>query len=91
MTGKEKTYRNLSIVLGLIAVVFVVLYLTDRSEPVSDTFSQTFNDVRTCKDNIAIWQQGVMSAGEVTAGDQAELNVILDNCKIAIETAQEKI
>lgn len=85
---ENNIYKYLSIVFAIIAIIFAILYFTQPTQPVSDTLSDTSENVRTCRDNIAAWQQAHMGQATTSAEDRADLEEILGDCKNAIESAQ---
>jgi len=88
---ENNTYKYLSILLAIIAIVFAVLYFLNPTQPVSNTVDDIAIEIQACKDNIAKWQQS--QAGQATTSLEAQegLNDILENCKGVIETSQDSL
>jgi len=80
---KENWYRNVAIVLGIVAIVFAVLYFT-KNEKTSDSLETASNKLSECRNNIAVWQNK-NKTGPLTVEAQGELSGILDDCKGATE------
>lgn len=80
---KENIYKNLSIVLGIVAIVFAVLFFT-KNEKTSDSLETASDKLSECRENIATWQNK-NKTGLLTIEAQGELSGILDDCKGAAE------
>ena len=86
----EARYKNIAIVLAIVAIVFAVLFFTKGNDKVSDTLEDVSNKLTECKDNIAEWQSKHSTA---TASDDAqkELSDILEDCNTAVEAGAGQI
>ncbi|MDO8729106.1 MAG: hypothetical protein Q7K26_04440 [bacterium] len=80
---KENMYRNVSIVLGIVAIVFAVLFFT-KDEKTSDSLETASDKLSECRDNIATWQSK-NKTGPLSVEAQGELSGILNDCKGAAE------
>ncbi len=91
MEQNNNTYKYLSIVLAIIAIIFAVLYFTKPSEPVSETFDEISANVGECRTQLDAWRAA--NGGQATTTEQArnELMSILENCESIFEESQEQI
>jgi hypothetical protein len=85
------TYRNLSIVLAIIALIFIVLYFTKPSEPVSETFSDMNEKISSCQQQLIDWRSKYSAQSTSTEQSRSELDAILDDCQDIFEDSQEQI
>jgi hypothetical protein len=87
----NNTYKYLSIILAIIALIFAILYFTKPTAPVMDTIGDITADVKACRDDLAAWQQA--HSGQATTSDteKAELNTIIEKCKNTLENSQDNI
>lgn len=91
MPQNSNMYRNLSIVLGIIAIIFAVLYFTKPNQTVTETFNDISADSKVCSDKVAAWQAANISKSTISVEAQAELKGILDDCKSGFEDSKAKI
>ena len=84
--ANEKSYKTTAIILGIIALVFAVLYFiggdkaSDALEGASDKFTE-------CRESISEWQTKY-SIATVTAEARGELNSILEDCNDSVGEAE---
>ena len=88
----EKKYQYLSIGLGVLALVFAVLYFT-KDTSVSDIISSVDSDLENCKQRIEQWQQEhiTQDTQEVSQEDKEELNSLLEQCTNTIQQNQNRL
>ncbi len=91
MEQNNNTYKYLSIVLAIIAIIFAVLYFTKPSEPVSDTLNGISDDAAECRADLADWQQRNSGQASTTENAREELSDILKNCQDIFQNSQEKL
>jgi ABC-type transporter Mla subunit MlaD len=83
MEQNEK-YKYAAIVLGIIALIFVVLFFTKNSEPIPDTLDQIVTGIESCRDQIAEWRSESVSTTTDAADRANALDNILENCEKAV-------
>ncbi len=88
---QNNTYKYLSIILAIIAVIFAVLYFTKPSEPVTETISDVSAEAAMCRDNIAAWRQANSNMSTTSEQARAELMTILEECEEILADSQERI
>lgn len=90
---QNNTYKYLSIVLAVIALIFAVLYFIKPSETITDTLGDIQAKARDCQAKILVWQStnSAGSSGTTSIAAQADLNDILNQCKNDFENSQEKL
>ncbi len=88
---QNNTYKYLSVVLAIIAIVFAVLYFTKKSDTVTETFQDVSTKAAECRTKIADWQQ--MNGGKATTTEDAreDLMNILNDCQDTFQNSQERI
>lgn len=84
----DNTYKYLSLVLGLIAIVFAYLYFSQAEPTVSDVYENVGSNLQTCSDEITKWQTDY--ANEATSTEKQEaLDDILKNCNDGLKKNNE--
>ncbi len=78
--------------LGVVALVFIVLYFTKPSEKVNTTLDDIAVKAKECQTKVAAWQS-VNGTQGATASAQAktELDNILKDCNATFEASQNKL
>lgn len=90
----EKKYQYLSLALGVLALIFAVLYFTkDSTMSVSEIVASFGTDLESCKQQIEQWQQENITAEtqEVSEEAREELNALLEECTDTIEQNQNRL
>ena len=80
----NKSYKGVAIVLGIIALVFAVLFFTSSRGEVGKDLEGVSEKFATCRENIAAWQVKFKMA-TVTADTYGELGDILKDCNNSVE------
>lgn len=88
---ENNTYKWISLVLAIVAIVFAVLYFTKPSEPVSETFNDISAQAQMCRDEVSSWQARHGAQATTTQAQRDELSSILDECRQIFENVEEKI
>lgn len=83
----NNTYKYLSVVLAIIAIIFAVLYFTKTTAPATETLDDTADRLTDCRNDITDWQ---MQYGQATSTveSRAALETVLTNCKASVGTTQ---
>ena len=88
--AKENLYKKLTIVFGILALVFAVLYFTNNNGKVSETLRSVSDRLGDCRDNVAMWAN--RDRTKTTDADaEKQLTDILRDCSNAVEEAQQQI
>ena len=87
---QNNTYKYLSIVLGIVALIFAILYFTKPTDKVTDTLGDIATQAQQCNTKIAAWQ-AANGQSTTSADARADLNNILEECKKGFENSQDKI
>ena len=89
--NENNTYKYLSVVLAIIAIIFAILYFTRPTQPVSDTINEVSQRVTACRENMAAWQQANIGSATTTQEDRDNLESILNDCIDAMESSVEEL
>lgn len=83
-------YKYLSIVLGIIAIVFAALYFT-RPEPTIRDINENLGDrVQTCSAETTAWSEKYGKQASSTE-KQAALQAVLDKCQEELTKGQNTL
>ena len=88
---ENNTYKYLSIVLAIVALIFAVLYFTKPSEPVSETFDDISASVEECNAKVETWQKANAGKPTTTQAATEELQNILKDCEGILQEVDDKI
>jgi hypothetical protein len=85
--NKEKPYHWLAIGLGILALIFAVLFITKKPEPIPNTLNQITINLEECRDKIVEWRSEHSTS---TSTESArELESILSGCEGALKEGNE--
>lgn len=87
----NNSYKYLSIVLAIIAIVFAFLYFTKPNDTITETLGDISADFQECSTKLSMWRQTHGPTITITAEARAELDAILDKCRATTEDSEEKI
>jgi regulatory protein YycI of two-component signal transduction system YycFG len=85
---QDNTYKYLSIVLAIIAIIFAVLYFTKETQPASESLGDASAQVEMCRDNIAKWRMENSNQSTTTLSARSELMAILEDCEGVLTGAE---
>lgn len=88
---ENNTFKYLSIVLAIVALILAVLYFTKPSQPVSETFSDISTQAQECTLKIEAWQKENGGKATIPVEARNSLDVILKSCQATFEDVQDKI
>jgi hypothetical protein len=91
MEEHHNTYKYLSILFAIIAVIFAVLYFTKPSAPVSEILSDISASVQECNVRVETWQKANAGQPTTTESAAAQLQSILKDCEEIFKGADSKI
>lgn len=87
---QNNTYKYLSVVLAIIAIVFAVLYFT-KDTPVSETYNEISADVQGCWNQLFDWQRVNGTLSTTTEQARNDLMSILEDCQDTFEDTEKKL
>ena len=84
------TYKYLSIVLAITALVFAYLYFTKPPPTLSGVYENIGNDLESCSEGLASWKEDYGSEASSTA-KQAALDAVLADCQAGLSESKDSL
>lgn len=86
----NNTYKYLSIVLAIIAIIFAVLYFTKPVPEVTDTLNDVTAQMTECRNRLSAWRSQYNDSTSTTES-QSAFDDVIEFCQNATSAAQESI
>jgi len=90
MESNNNTYKYLSVLFAIVAIVFAVLYFT-KSDTVEENFSEISDNAAECRNQLQAWQAENKGKATTTPESRDDLQDILDNCSDLFEKSQSEV
>lgn len=87
---QNNTYKYLSLILAIVAIVFAVLYFTKPAPTVQDLYTEAQALVERCGADLAAWQEEYATSTAETE-KKAALDAILEDCRDVLDQTSETL
>ncbi len=91
MEQHHNTYKYLSILFAIVAIIFAVLYFTKPSAPVTETLGDISASVQECSARVEVWQKANGGKSTTTEVAAAQLQNILKDCEEIFKGVDSKL
>jgi len=86
---QSSTYKYLSFLFAVIALVFAVLYFTKPEPTVEDIYTEATTGLESCNQKLGMWQHDY--ATTTATEKQAALDSILEDCRDTLSETSENL
>lgn len=84
-------YQYLAAALGIIALVFIVLYATKDTTTIPNQLDEIASNIEECRDRIAAWSNEGGTETSTSTTRANELETILSDCGETLRDSSENL